>query len=166
MSGYTITITPNSAQEHTPIAAAQTTIKVDTSSGEPRITEVTIRSAAPGGVLTGSASVVDLDLLVRALTLGTNKPNNTPEEPTTQGSDQTRDKTGGTLPASAPKTSASHSDRTYRRMPDPSAVLSAYEQIGTITGMAKYFGVPRYTAQGWMTRIRKQGGEEQQSSAH
>jgi hypothetical protein len=159
MSSYTITITPDPTEEHTPNTAPQTTIKVDTRSGEPRITEVSIRSAAPDGLPTGTASVVDLELLVRALTSGTRKLNSTPaviaEEPTNPGSRQTASEPDGIHPAPARKTSASHSGGTYRRMPNTAEVLAAYEQIGTITGIAKHFGVPRHTAQGWMTRIRK-----------
>jgi hypothetical protein len=159
MSSYTITITPDPTEERTSNTSPQTTIKVDTSSGEPRITEVSIRSAAPDGLQTGTASVVDLELLVRALTSGTGKPNSAPavvtERPTSPGSRQTASEPDGIHPAPTGKTSASPSDRTYRRMPKTAEVLAAYEQIGTITGVAKHFGVPRHTAQGWMTRIRK-----------
>lgn len=172
MSGYTITITSDSTEENTTITGSQTTIKVDTSSGEPRIAEVTIRSLAPGGLPTDRASVlsvVDLDLLVHALTSGTAKPKSaagsvSAAEPITT-LDSQQSEAGATPPAPARKKSANRSDRTYRRMPDTADVLAAYERIGTITGMAEHFSVPRYTAQGWMTRIRKQDDKGGQPSA-
>ena len=161
MSSYTIDIMPDSIEEDTPNNSPQITIKVDTSSGEPRITEVSIRSATPNGLLTGATSVVDLELLVRALTPGTRKSNSAlaavTAERTTPGTRSTASEPDENRPAPAPETSSNHSDRTYRRMPDTAKVLAAYEQEGTITGIAKHFGVPRHTAQGWMTRIRKQG---------
>jgi hypothetical protein len=161
MSSYTITITPDSTEQHTPNTAPQTTIRVDTSSGEPRITEVSIRSTTPDGLLAGAAPVVDLELLVRALTSEVRESGSTPASltvaRTASGSHQTASDPVGTRPAPAREASASRSGRTYRRMPDTAEVLAAYEQIGTVTGMAQYFGVPRHTAQAWMARIRKQG---------
>src|SRR3954462_1880289 len=142
MSGYTITITADSAEEHTPITAPQTTIKVDTSSGEARITEVTIRTTAPSGLPAGTASVldvVDLDLLIHALTSGTRKPTSTPsssvtKEPTTTlHSQQAEGKTDGAPSAPVRKISAKRSDRLYRRMPDTAEVLAVHERIGTIS---------------------------------
>jgi hypothetical protein len=162
MSSYTIIITPDSTEQRTPNTAPQTTIRVDTGSGEPRITEVSIRSTTPDGLLTGAAPVVDLELLVRALTSGTKESSNTPAAVmvarTTPDFHQTAGEPDGTHPAPARETSASRSGRTYRRMPDTAEVLAVYERIGTVTGMAKHFDVPRHTAQGWMARIRKQGG--------
>jgi len=48
-------------------------------------------------------------------------------------------------------------DRVYRRMPPAEDVLAAYEQVGTISGLAEYFGVPRHTVQGWARRLRSAG---------
>lgn len=162
MSSYTIIITPDSTEQHTPNTAPQTTIRVDTSSGEPRITEVSIRSTTPDGLPTGAAPVVDLELLVRALTTRTREPNSTPAAVTvvrtTPGSPPAASEPDSLRPAPSRETSANRSGRTYRRMPDTAEVLTVYERIGTVTGMAKHFGVPRHTAQGWMARIRKQGG--------
>jgi hypothetical protein len=168
MSSYTITITPDPSEEGTPSTAPQTTIKVDTSSGQPRITEVSIRSTAPDGLPAAMTPAVDLELLVSALTSRMREPNrrmrepnSTPalvtEEPTAPASHQTAKEPDGIRPAPPRKTSSDHSHRTYRRMPNTAEVLAVYEQIGTITGVAKHFGVPRHTAQGWMTRIRKHG---------
>ncbi|WP_330186426.1 hypothetical protein KZZ52_27755 [Dactylosporangium sp. AC04546] len=44
--------------------------------------------------------------------------------------------------------------RAYRKMPDDLAEV--YEQTRSVTAVAKHFGVPRHTAQGWMNRLRQQ----------
>jgi hypothetical protein len=161
-NGYTITIIHDSDEEHTPNTAPQTTIKVDTSSGEPRIIEVSIRSVTPDGLSTTPASVVDLEQLVRALTPGTRIPDSIPAAVTQQAiasdSHQTASELDDIHPPQVYETSPSSPKRTYRRMPDSAEVWKIYEQVGTIAGVAKHFGIPRHTAQGWMTRLRKQGG--------
>lgn len=52
-------------------------------------------------------------------------------------------------------TAGNGSGRAYRRMPAVDEVRAAYERIGSVTGLAQHFNVPRHTAQGWMTRVRK-----------
>jgi hypothetical protein len=47
------------------------------------------------------------------------------------------------------------SERPYRHMPDPAELAAAYEEVGTVTGLAQRYGVPRHTAQGWVARLRK-----------
>lgn len=47
------------------------------------------------------------------------------------------------------------SERQYRRMPDRAELLGVYEQLGGVTALARHYGVPRHTAQGWMSRARK-----------
>jgi hypothetical protein len=49
----------------------------------------------------------------------------------------------------------SSTDRPYRRMPDVAEIIATYERIGTVTGLAEHYGVPRHTAQGWMGRARR-----------
>jgi len=56
------------------------------------------------------------------------------------------------------KTSAG-GERAYRRMPDPSEVMKAYEEVGTVSGLAEHFGVPRHTVNHWARRLRGQGYE-------
>jgi type IV secretory pathway TrbL component len=48
-------------------------------------------------------------------------------------------------------------ERAYRRMPDVAEVLGAYRQVGTVSGLAEHFGVPRHTVQGWARRLRREG---------
>jgi hypothetical protein len=47
--------------------------------------------------------------------------------------------------------------RAYRRMPPAEEVMAAYEQVGSVSGVAEHFAVPRHTAQGWARQLRKQG---------
>jgi hypothetical protein len=47
--------------------------------------------------------------------------------------------------------------RAYRRMPPAEEVMAAYEQAGSLSGLAEHFDVPRHTAQGWARQLRKQG---------
>ena len=47
--------------------------------------------------------------------------------------------------------------RAYRRMPAASEVTAAYQQVGTVRGLADHFGVPRHTVQGWARRLRREG---------
>jgi hypothetical protein len=48
-------------------------------------------------------------------------------------------------------------ERPYRRMPAADEVLAAYRQVGTVSGLAEHFGVPRHTVQGWARRLRREG---------
>ncbi len=50
-------------------------------------------------------------------------------------------------------------ERVYRRMPPAAEVLDAYHRVGTISGLAGYFQVPRHTVQGWARRLRRAGYE-------
>lgn len=66
MSRFVITISPETvgADDAT---SAQTTVRVDTSTGQTRITELTVRAADGGGLAPADLPAVDLELLIRAL---------------------------------------------------------------------------------------------------
>ena len=57
----------------------------------------------------------------------------------------------------ATSSAAPAGERAYRRMPNPDEVLDAYRQVGTVSGLAEHFGVPRHTVQGWARRLRREG---------
>jgi hypothetical protein len=42
-------------------------------------------------------------------------------------------------------------------MPEVDEVLDAYRRVGGTTALARYFGVPRHTATGWLRRLRSMG---------
>ena len=47
--------------------------------------------------------------------------------------------------------------RPYRRMPDPDTIMKAYRKVGTVSGLADRFNVPRHTVNHWARRLRSQG---------
>jgi hypothetical protein len=47
--------------------------------------------------------------------------------------------------------------RAYRRMPPAEEVMATYAKVGTISGLAEHYDVPRHTAQGWARQLRRQG---------
>ena len=56
-----------------------------------------------------------------------------------------------TRPATTTTTSTT-GGRVYRRTPGDLAAV--FEQVGTVAGVAAHYQVPRYTAQGWVSRLR------------
>jgi transposase-like protein len=42
-------------------------------------------------------------------------------------------------------------------MPPADEVMAAYEQTGSVSGLADVFAVPRHTVQGWARQLRRQG---------
>ncbi len=51
-----------------------------------------------------------------------------------------------------PTATAATTGRVYRRAPDDLAAV--LQQVGTVAGVAAHYQVPRYTAQGWVSRSR------------
>jgi hypothetical protein len=194
VSKYVITIAPD---EEVVEDAAQTTVRIDTSTGQTLITELTVRAADGGGLAPADLPPIDLDLLVRALTASAPALTLPPAEearaaaalpaaaaadtevegdgrPTRRGRASgrragTRGR-GGRRAAKAAKQSGAkatrrrasrqssgEATRPYRRMPEPDEVIAAYEQVGSITGLAEHFGVPRHTVTSWARRLRQQG---------
>lgn len=164
MSRYVITVTPDTGSDDT--RHAYTTVRVDTSTGQTRITELTVRAGDRGGLAPGDLPVLDLDLLVRALT-GPAGGRALAEEAAPARATRRR---GGRAAAGTAKVAAKvaakkarkagerHTGRrAYRRMPEPEDVLAAYQRVGTITGLANHFDVPRHTATGWARRLRGLG---------
>jgi hypothetical protein len=79
-------------------------------------------------------------------------------------------KTSGTKRTASGRTGAAKAahltrGRAYRRTPDPAALAAAYEETGSITGVAEHFGVPVHTAQGWISRLRRRNAEEELASS-
>ncbi|MFI5891938.1 hypothetical protein ACIA5D_17695 [Actinoplanes sp. NPDC051513] len=54
----------------------------------------------------------------------------------------------------ATATEDSGTERVYRRMPADFAAV--YRQAGSAAAVADHYGVPRYTAHGWISRFKKQ----------
>lgn len=58
----------------------------------------------------------------------------------------------GKTTAAKQKSSATTSGRAYRRAPGD--FTAVYERLGSASAIAEHYSVPRYTAQGWITRLR------------
>ena len=52
---------------------------------------------------------------------------------------------------------ATSAGRPYRRMPEATEVMRAYERIGTFAGLAEHFDVPQHTVTHWARRLRGEG---------
>jgi hypothetical protein len=118
-------------------------------------------ATGPGGVLTATATIAGSDAAADrpALSLA--------DQPTKGlGSAevaQSADRSGG---AAQPTASTAERERrrvrpavvggarAYRRIPDDLA--ATYATTGSVTAVAKHYGVPRHTAQGWIGRLRRQ----------
>ncbi|GAA4732582.1 helix-turn-helix domain-containing protein [Phytohabitans rumicis] len=180
MSRYVITITPDNGGG-TGADTAHTTVRVDTSTGQTRITELTVRAASGGGLAPADLPPVDLDLLVRALTgpmpaqalpptaaaaepeaaeeatvvaPAAPAPRRRARKAATRARKATAAKKTAAKKATAQKATGT---RAYRRMPEPEEVMDAYRRTGSITAVAEHFDVPRHTVAGWARRLRGLG---------
>jgi hypothetical protein len=72
----------------------------------------------------------------------------------TRGARATRTAAGTARRTQAP---ARQQARPYRRMPPADEVMAAYNQIGSVSGLAEHFNVPGHTAQGWARQLRRHG---------
>lgn len=173
MSRYVITITPDN-DGAAGAATAHTTVRVDISTGQTRITELTVRAASGGGLAPADLPPVDLDLLVRALAAPTPPAALPPvaqqaepvedvaPAPRRRGRKTAVKKAAAKATKSAAKKATkrvaeSTGTRAYRRMPEPDEVMDVYRETGSITAVAEHFGVPRHTVAGWARRLRAQG---------
>ncbi|WP_280309509.1 hypothetical protein [Nocardia abscessus] len=169
MGSYTVVITPASVRDGSGSGGAQLTIEVDTTAQEAQVTEVAIKATASAGLTSQSLLGIDIAKIVTALAARFAPHASTPVSPVDGAgalapSLPEPDGTLGLLfsghevravrPALSAGTTGG-SGRAYRRMPEISELRAMYEQLGTVTGVAKHYRVPRHTAQGWMGRLRK-----------
>jgi hypothetical protein len=158
------------------------TITVEVSEGRALATELNVR-AGKGGSL-DPASLPVLDVLMRALSADEapatrrTAARRTAARQTAALETATEPVEGGAAAAPVPSprrrssrskvaaakrgrraASAPESGRAYRRMPEPDEVLAAYQQVGTISGLADHFAVPLHTVKGWARRLRQMGYE-------
>jgi hypothetical protein len=179
VASFTITVTPDDG------AGAQTTIRVKTAPGSARITELTVKAAGGGGLSPHELSAVDLDALIAAIAptgtttvtelaadLPSGVPAHLPGKPgrrakaaDTRSADNRSAGADARAADGKPRRGAATTHReqpdtgrrAYRRMPEVDEVLDAYRRVGGTTALARYFGVPRHTATGWLRRLRSMG---------
>ena len=171
MSSYTITITPDDTTR------ASTTLRIDVSDNAARITELLVRAGAAAGLSPQQLPAVDLDLLLRAVNPATPTPipATVADDETTVTAGPARRVRGGRSAASrsrratakqaepaktgraakAAGRATSGGERAYRRAPDD--LVQVFGEVGGVTAVARHYGVPRYTAQSWIRRLRNEG---------
>lgn len=168
MSTYTVTIGPDPAASGGSLCVV---VRVDTGAPRPRVIEMSVRTSAPEGLITAQLPDIDLQGIVDALRSGIRSgtgPSAVQSQPVksaqaARGSARSK----GERPRKNPQHQGSPSyaaidnlgsvqaGRAYRRMPEASELVAVHQRVGTVTGVAKHYDVPRHTAQGWMTRLRK-----------
>jgi hypothetical protein len=157
MTAYRVVITPES--EDAP-GRGQAVIRVDTTPS-PRIVEITITASAADGLSGPSLLGIDLNGVIRALVASAQPaPDSVAAPPAASAASAPPAEPDATGPvAGAPSgKKAGKSDRPYRQMPEPAELQAVFDEVGTVTGVAARYQVPRHTAQGWMGRLRKASG--------
>jgi hypothetical protein len=181
VNAYTIAITCEGYN-------AQMILKIDDSSGTPRINELSVRPTEGNSLSAQDMPNVDLDLLLRSLPGAGASPTRPagllggaeePDEPPASGAVPaqvrpaarveatpargakkasravaTKQAAGAAERQRSRKAAAVGGARAYRRMPDDLAAV--YAESGSVTAVARHYGVPRHTAQGWIGRLRRQ----------
>jgi hypothetical protein len=157
VASYTITIAPEDG------SGSHTTVRVDVQDGVPRITEYVVRSPEGTSLTSGELAAVDLDLLISAVRpVGTGarrrpaEPEEAPARRTTRRTPApaaTKPRTASDRSTPAPGREVAPDARAYRKLPDD--LLAVFARIGSVTGLAAHYGVPRHTAQGWINRTRQ-----------
>ncbi|WUA09368.1 hypothetical protein OG225_06670 [Nocardia sp. NBC_01377] len=174
MPNYTVVITPDSVGDQGESGdAPQLTVRVEATAQDARVTEIAISTTAPTGLTSQSLDVIDMTAIATALSL--RFPPSTARVAAVKSAVPVSDRapasaserivreeisvptrtTAVTSAAAVPGATGEDAGRAYRRMPDVSELRAAYENLGTVTAVAKHYGVPRHTAQGWMGRLRK-----------
>ncbi|MEU4323336.1 hypothetical protein AB0F85_31940 [Nocardia fluminea] len=165
MGRYSVVIIPQSDNRDGEICSVpRLTIGISSDGLEPRVTDVAINTTSPTGLT--AESIIDIDVPAIVTALANRFPgavlpsqwedrfDSRPLEQTV--SDEARPTEIDASDHVATETSASsESGRVYRKMPDSGELLAIYQKAGTVIGVAKHYGVPRHTAQGWMGRLRK-----------
>jgi hypothetical protein len=151
---YIVTITPVASDGSGTEARPSMIVRVEVSDGEPHIVELSARAPAGTDLASGDLPPIDLKRLAQVFSDGTAVRRTA--TPSTR-------RTVARPPAPTPNRTRSVKEtevrtaRAYRRMPDPESLKKAYAEIGSIAGVAKHYGVPTHTAQGWIGRLRRLG---------
>ena len=154
MTAYLLMITPEGAGTQ---GLGQAAIRVETSP-VPRITEITITATAATGLSAAALPAVDLEGVIRALTAGAPVAEKPAADEPAPGAPARKTARQATRKARKSATPARKTDRPYRQMPEAAELRSVFEDIGSVTGVAAHYNVPRYTAQGWISRLRRSAG--------
>ncbi|WP_435593645.1 hypothetical protein [Nocardia sp. bgisy118] len=168
MGSYTVVIFPDTANgkgdgSDVPLL----TIRVEAAVPEMRVAGIAIKSTAPAGLTSEGVLGIDIAAIVKALArrflpadspaVPTGSLSSAPTRPPGQMALPEASSTPAVDPVPTPRIAQTVGGRAYRKMPDIGELRATYERLGTVTAVAKHYGVPRHTAQGWMGRLRKLG---------
>jgi hypothetical protein len=173
MHHYLITITADHDDPESADARWQATIPIDTSSGQPRATGITLSAPDDSALSAGIRALNDLEPVLHLFRGAAEDATVTTgargAAPAVTGSTKVAAapvaarpvarrgtaSSGGSRRAAKERVTYGPSGRAYRHAPDAAALQKAYEEIGTVSGVADHFGVPVHTAQGWLSRMRR-----------
>jgi hypothetical protein len=154
MTAFRVVITP---EDDSARGRGQAVIRVDTSP-TPRILEIIITVSSADGLSGPSLLGIDLDGVIQALAAGAHPASDAVAPVPAPPPARAKSAATPTRVAAPVGRTARQGDRPYRQMPDPAELQAIFDKVGTVTGVAAHYQVPRHTAQGWMSRLRKSSG--------
>ncbi|MFC8387032.1 hypothetical protein [Nocardia sp. NPDC057272] len=167
MGSYTVVIFPDNANSKGDSSdVPRLTIRVDAAEPDMRVVGIAIKTTAPGGLTSEEVLGVDIAAIVKAMAcrflpaaysavVSTGSLSSALIRQQGQMALREASATRAVDPVPAPHIAQTDKGRAYRKMPDIGELRATYERLGTVTAVAKHYGVPRHTAQGWMGRLRK-----------
>lgn len=108
---------------------------------EAQVVELSVMAPEGGALPTNAARSIDFDMLARSLSSAV----------------AATVLTGAPADAEDAAPRRAKPERPYRRMPDPELVAAELRRTGSVGQLARHFDVPRYTAQAWVDRLRRNG---------
>jgi hypothetical protein len=132
------------ASETSPRISAVVQVEDD---GTTQLIEMTVGTADGGPIPAGAARTIDFVMLAEALGGVVSATFAPPQREATNAREQ----------AAGSAALADSQERPYRRMPKPAEVVAIMKETGSVGKLAEHFNVPRYTAQSWVNRLRKEG---------
>ncbi len=156
MNRYLITITPDLGDNASGRDRPQTRMRVEIDGNRAVVRELTIQVSGDAELAADDLLTVDLELLARAFASRAGVER-TSQSSIPQDEDTAPAPTAATGARKVSRRRSGTGGRAYRRMPDPAQLKSVYKETRSIAGVAARYGVPNYTAQGWIGRLRRRG---------
>ncbi|MFD7169142.1 hypothetical protein [Streptomyces violascens] len=135
--------------------ATITAVMTSVPGGVPRIVELVVRASEAGEVPPRAALDIDFEMLAQAMS-GVAGPL----------ASRSKGELASRKQAAVPATSIEEkTERPYRKMPDADEVKAVFLEASSVGKVAQHYGVPRYTAQAWVDRLRRLGHLEEPKSS-
>jgi hypothetical protein len=151
---YLVTISPVPEEGSDAASGPSMIVRIEVSDGTAHVIELNARAPAGSDL---SANLPPVDLKRLAEVFGSTEPVPVPVPRPVAAAPARRT----TVRPPAPKRARSTKEpevrtaRAYRKMPETDELQSVYGEVGSIAGVARHYGVPTHTAQGWIGRLRK-----------